>query len=342
MFTEKAAAELRVRLRGELARAELHEALRELEVARIGTIHAFAAGLLRERPVEAGVDPGFTVADPLTARLLLDRTWEAWLPEALSDPAAADAVRGAIERGLGLDRLRELAFALVEMRDRLDSLPSRGRFGAASRPQHDVRETLVRLADLASAAARDRGPRRALADLAVGPPDRGAAEADQVQALLGPARLPTSSMAREQDEVAKQERARRVPGRFAARAVEAAQATARHNLIAASPGRPASSARTTWPRAGQAAWTSSTFSCGPGPCPRPGRRATGLPGGDPLPAADEFQDTDPLQLEMVVTRRGRAAWEPLRRRRPETEHLPVPTGGHRDLRGGEGETRQPR
>ena len=88
-FTEKAAADLRIRLRGELERAGLSDALRELEIARIGTIHAFAAALLRERPVEAGVDPGFTVADPLTARLHLDRAWEAWLPEALSDPAAA-------------------------------------------------------------------------------------------------------------------------------------------------------------------------------------------------------------------------------------------------------------
>ena len=79
-FTEKAAADLKVRLRAELARAGLDEALRELELARIGTIHAFAAGLLRERPVEAGVDPGFTVVDPLGARLLLDRTWESWLP----------------------------------------------------------------------------------------------------------------------------------------------------------------------------------------------------------------------------------------------------------------------
>jgi superfamily I DNA/RNA helicase len=100
-FTEKAAADLRIRLRGELARAGLHEALRELEIARIGTIHAFAAGLLRERPVEAGVDPGFTVADPLTTRLLLDRTWETWLPGALAEPGAAETVRDAIERGLG-------------------------------------------------------------------------------------------------------------------------------------------------------------------------------------------------------------------------------------------------
>ncbi len=127
-FTEKAAADLRIRLRGELARAGLHEALRELEIARIGTIHAFAAGLLRERPVEAGVDPGFTVADPLIARLLLDRTWEAWLPEALSDPAAAETVRQAIERGLGLERA-----ARSGLRARRRARPARRTAGVRSR-----------------------------------------------------------------------------------------------------------------------------------------------------------------------------------------------------------------
>src|SRR5439155_3022793 len=149
-FTEKAAAELRMRLRAVLEGAGLHEALRDLEAARIGTIHAFAATLLRERPVEAGVDPGFTVADPLTASLLLDAAWERWLPESLSEPdprgaegelpadgaippldervepraaAGAEAVRRAIELGVPLGTLRELAYALADERDRLDGLP---------------------------------------------------------------------------------------------------------------------------------------------------------------------------------------------------------------------------
>jgi ATP-dependent exoDNAse (exonuclease V) beta subunit len=73
-FTQKAAGEMKLRLRQALedARGEaaagspeqlrLERALSELEVARIATIHEVCADLLREHPVEAGVDPQFEVA----------------------------------------------------------------------------------------------------------------------------------------------------------------------------------------------------------------------------------------------------------------------------------------
>src|SRR5215470_15851527 len=68
-FTEKAAGEMKLRLRLEIEKARtgatpgertrLDRALEELELARIGTIHAFCGDLLSERPVEAGIDPLF-------------------------------------------------------------------------------------------------------------------------------------------------------------------------------------------------------------------------------------------------------------------------------------------
>ena len=72
-FTEKAAGEMKLRLRTEIEKSRsratdpteqerLNEALRQLEAAHIGTIHAFCADMLRERPVEAKVDPLFEVA----------------------------------------------------------------------------------------------------------------------------------------------------------------------------------------------------------------------------------------------------------------------------------------
>src|SRR5262249_22060898 len=71
---DPAAGELKLRLRDAsergrhdrarpaAERARLEEALPQLEAARIGTIHSFCAELLRERPVEARVDPQFQVA----------------------------------------------------------------------------------------------------------------------------------------------------------------------------------------------------------------------------------------------------------------------------------------
>src|SRR5581483_5584571 len=193
-FTEKAATDLKLRLRGELERAGLAEALRELESARIGTIHAFVAGLLRERPVEAGVDPGFTVADPLAARLLQDAAWEAWLPEALAEPGAAEPVREALERGVGLERLRALAYALVEERDHLAGLPPPAPYPEPPEALNaDARAIIARLEARARDGARDPDDRAvgAIATLGAWAQQTAALPApEQVRALLASAPLP--------------------------------------------------------------------------------------------------------------------------------------------------------
>ena len=86
-FTEKAAGELKLRLRQELEneraavrlpaeeRAALEAALRSLEDAQIGTIHGFCADLLKEYPVEAGVDPLFVVLTEDQARRRYDEAF---------------------------------------------------------------------------------------------------------------------------------------------------------------------------------------------------------------------------------------------------------------------------
>ena len=97
-FTEKAAGELKLRLRGEIerarhntellsdARARFDEALKQLEEARIGTIHSFCADLLRERPVEARVDPMFEVAPEDVAGEMFDAAFERWFETVLDNP----------------------------------------------------------------------------------------------------------------------------------------------------------------------------------------------------------------------------------------------------------------
>ena len=63
-FTERAAREMRDRIRGQVAGLpNPAEHLRALESAPIATIHAFCGNLLRAFAVPAGLDPGFEVLD---------------------------------------------------------------------------------------------------------------------------------------------------------------------------------------------------------------------------------------------------------------------------------------
>jgi ATP-dependent helicase/nuclease subunit A len=99
-FTEKAAGEMKLRLRAELdearhestdpgERKNLSLALQALEIAHINTIHGFCADLLRERPVSAGLDPAFEVLDEAGADALLRDAFRSWFEQALSKPGPA-------------------------------------------------------------------------------------------------------------------------------------------------------------------------------------------------------------------------------------------------------------
>jgi ATP-dependent helicase/nuclease subunit A len=78
-FTEKAAAEMKERVRdgvGKRAKqgntaVPWEKLLRTLPAANISTFHAFCSRILRENPVEAGIDPTFTVADNMVATAAL-------------------------------------------------------------------------------------------------------------------------------------------------------------------------------------------------------------------------------------------------------------------------------
>jgi ATP-dependent exoDNAse (exonuclease V) beta subunit len=137
-FTEKAAGELKLRLRERLeherampdqdaqVRARLEVALGALEEANVNTSHGFCAELLRERPVEASVDPLFTVLTEPQAIRLSNRAFDTWLQQALQDPP--EGVRRALRRtsapafGGGTDagpvgRLRNAGYQLAQVRD---------------------------------------------------------------------------------------------------------------------------------------------------------------------------------------------------------------------------------
>lgn len=129
-FTRKAAGEMKLRLRHHLdaardvaatdeERRNLEEAMARLEEARIGTIHSFCAELLRERPVEAGVDPGFKELSEDEAQALYQRAFRSWIEHRLGHPSVAIG-RVLVRRGgdeSPLDALRSAGWRLIEWRD---------------------------------------------------------------------------------------------------------------------------------------------------------------------------------------------------------------------------------
>src|SRR4029450_12675941 len=88
------------------------------------TTHSFCAELLRERPVEARVDPAFQELSEDQAPRLFERVFRSWIDEKLADPPPG--LRGALSRGMTyrdaeegspLDRIRDAGWNLAEWRD---------------------------------------------------------------------------------------------------------------------------------------------------------------------------------------------------------------------------------
>ena len=96
-FTEAAAAELRDRIRqgleeasadesrSEEERARCHQGITDLDQAAIRTLHAFAASLLHERPLEAGLPPAFETTDEIAAGIKFNEAWDTWLDAVLEE-----------------------------------------------------------------------------------------------------------------------------------------------------------------------------------------------------------------------------------------------------------------
>lgn len=154
-FTIRAAAQLSQRFQNELERRRAAEkdagrrrhldaALSALESCFVGTIHAFCARLLRERPVEAGVDPAFREMDEPEDNVARDEAWQRHV-QALF--VANDPVIPRLSAlGVRLDDLRE---AYDEICENSDVAPA---FGPET-PEPDFGQARRRLAAFLEAAA---------------------------------------------------------------------------------------------------------------------------------------------------------------------------------------------
>ena len=137
-FTEKAAGELKLRLRQHLEEARrsapvremqrrLDAAVQNLEEAHVSTIHGFCADLLRERPVEAAIDPLFRVLTEGQAQRLFNDAFAAWFQETIAQPPegvrrslrrSSRGIRsGEVDEDGPMERLRRAGFSLTEWRD---------------------------------------------------------------------------------------------------------------------------------------------------------------------------------------------------------------------------------
>jgi ATP-dependent exoDNAse (exonuclease V) beta subunit len=111
----------------EKERDALNLALQSLEEAHVSTIHGFCAELLRERPVEARVDPLFSVLTESQAERLFEQAFSGWIQKQLRNPpeGVRRALRRSVWQGYGattredtpIDRLRRAAWDLAQWRD---------------------------------------------------------------------------------------------------------------------------------------------------------------------------------------------------------------------------------
>ena len=136
-FTDKAAAELRDRVRAGLEahlvtepdasrRGLIQDALAGLDRAQISTIHAFCQSLLRFFAVLAGIDPAFEVQDEVASERRFEERWRAYLDGLGSDTDAVAAAGRLLDLGMTPRYLQELAHALWqrgELAERLQREP---------------------------------------------------------------------------------------------------------------------------------------------------------------------------------------------------------------------------
>ena len=143
-FTEAAAAELSERIRSRMEQLldpeyvaagndpllsisesetdRIRQAIDEIDQASIQTIHSFASQILRERPIPAGLPPGWSTLDAIESNQQFADAWDNWLDNALGqdgDAELQDSLRYLLGINIGVDQWRPLALSFSNDYDRL-------------------------------------------------------------------------------------------------------------------------------------------------------------------------------------------------------------------------------
>jgi ATP-dependent helicase/nuclease subunit A len=182
-FTNKAATEMKQRLRAQLLRLteqaddmiatfrtryhlsaeqvgeRAKTALEQMEKAQIGTLHSFAAHLLRLHPLESEIDPLFQEDDGSRFKELFHSYWDRWLDDELGSAGPQHDRWRRVLAGTTLDDLRQFTSALAgdfvdldELERQCRSLPMEGALRDWVAATHGRAATLL--------AAQDQPKRR--------------------------------------------------------------------------------------------------------------------------------------------------------------------------------------
>jgi len=149
-FTDRAAGELRARVRDRFVELGRRDEARDTEAAWVSTIHGFCARMLRAHAITAGLDPAFSVLDEAAARVLRDQAWDAALAQLLDGPHG----------GAGLDLVA--AYDVDRLRGVIAATHDSLRSGGQTRPRlprppagADPRALRAPLADAHAVAAAE-------------------------------------------------------------------------------------------------------------------------------------------------------------------------------------------
>ena len=181
-FTIKAGAELRDRLRARfekvindsgnpdvVRRAEV--ALEQLDLSAIGTLHSFAQRILTAHPIEAGIPPALEVLDEVGSSIAFEERWARIQRDLLDDDGIAEALTLGLAAGMQLKHVRQLVRLLGQDWDRLETHVVSNPPTPITVPSSEVIETgLLKLLELRACC--------------VEPTDKLLPVIDQVEALL--------------------------------------------------------------------------------------------------------------------------------------------------------------
>jgi len=138
-FTEKAAAELRDRIRTELVERagsdeltaaesdRVRAAIDQVDTSAIGTLHSFAQRILVLHAIEAGLPPHIEVLDEVSSQVAFEEHWTRLRTDLLDDDQHAEMLLLALAAGISLADVRTLVAELERNWDLaadLDRIPS--------------------------------------------------------------------------------------------------------------------------------------------------------------------------------------------------------------------------